>query len=49
MDDNRTGPVILVWVSVPDIDLVAVAQGDIFRVLASNEHARIDRCVGLEF
>ena len=39
VDDNRTGPVILVGVQVPDIDLVAVAQGDIFRVLASNEYA----------
>ncbi len=38
VDDNRAGPVILVGVQVPDIDLVAVAQGDVFRILASNEY-----------
>ena len=38
VDDNGAGPVILVGVLVPDIDLLGVAQGNICGILASNEY-----------
>ena len=48
VDDNWASSVILVGVLVPDIDLVAIAQGDVIRVLASNEYTWIDCSVGFE-
>ena len=49
MDNDGAGSIRLLWMIVPDIDLVAVRWGNVVWVLAPYEYAGIDSLTRIEF
>ena len=49
VDNDGAGSIRLLWMIVPDIDLVTVRWGNVVWVLAPYEYAGIDRLTRIEF